>query len=377
MTLHIVHLLLSFDTGGLQNGVVNLINHSDPLRLRHSVLSLTPALGMRERIQRDDVLVEAVDLGDSGRIGRRLGAWRCIARRLRQLAPDVLHSRNRGTQIDGALAGYAARVPVRIHGYHGRDLSNAQGETLRRRSLGRIAGRFHHGVITLTETMKREYRRDYGTPEEKIRVVPNGVDLERLEGFGADDSLRSPFTVCTVGRLDAVKNLPLLIRAFAAMPSREPGDRLVIAGEGPMRAELEALLLELGPAAAGVELLGERRDAPAVMKAADVYVQPSFYEGMSNTIVEAMALGVPVIATEVGGNADVTGRDGAARLLPSDDLKAMTTALDELRRDREGRRQLSHRGRERVRERFTMARMVEGYTRAYEEIGRRPVGKAG
>lgn len=367
MSLHVVHLLLSFDTGGLQNGVVNLINHSDPERLRHSVLSLTPALGMRERITRDDVLVEAVSLG--GTWERRVGAWRAIARRLRELAPDVLHSRNRGTQIDGALAGLAAKVPRRVHGYHGRDLSNAEGETLRRRVLGRMAGRAHHRVITLTETMRDEYRRDYGTSPDKMRVVPNGIDLGRLDGFAPDASLRSPFTVCTVGRLDAVKNLPLLMRAFAAMTTRGSEDRLVIAGGGPMRAELEALKGELGAAGEAIEFLGERKDAPSVMKASDVYVQPSFYEGMSNTIVEAMALSLPVIATEVGGNPDVTGRDGAARLVPSDDLPAMTAALDALRSDETERGALALRGRERVRDRFTLERMVEGYTRVYEEIG--------
>ncbi|MEZ6194478.1 MAG: glycosyltransferase [Planctomycetota bacterium] len=365
MTRHVVHVLSSFDTGGLQQGVVNLVNHSDPARFRHSIVSFSPALGMRERLRRDDVQVESIALGGLG----RLAAARRLAARLRALGCDVLHTRNRGTQLDGALAGVIARVPWRVHGYHGRDLGNASGERLARRLVGRVAEWAHHRVIALTPAMREEYRRDYGVPARKIAVIPNGVDLERLNAFAPAEALRSPFTVATVGRLDAVKNLPLLLRAFAAMENRGPEDRLVIAGDGPERPRLEALATELALPEGAIRFLGERKDAPAVMKAADLYVQPSFYEGMSNTIVEAMALGVPVLATEVGGNADVTGREGAARLVPSDDVAAMRMALEAFRADPELRRETARRGRERVEGRFTLERMVTAYEAVWSRNG--------
>lgn len=363
MTVHVAHLVTSFDMGGLQNGVVNVINGSDPDRVRHTVVSMRDELDLRERLQRGDVVT--ADIPE----GRRPGAYRTIAAALREIGPDVLHTRNWGTYPDGILAARRAGVRHRVHGYHGRDLANAGSEKLRRRLTGKFLAAFTDRFITLTPSMKREYIRDFWVAERRIEVIPNGLDLARLDRFEADPALESEFVVATVGRLAPVKNVPLLVRAFARMAERRDGDVLVIAGDGPERRTIEAVVAEEGVAGV-VRMLGARRDAPAVMKAADVYVQPSFYEGMSNTIVEAMACNVAVVATDVGGNGDVAGREGTAVLIPSDDVAALSAALDRLRGDAAGRRRLAAAGRERVLELFGLGRMVEAYTRVYEGVVR-------
>lgn len=361
MAVHVAHLVTTFDTGGLQNGIVNLVNHGDPERVRHTILSLRGRTGLADRLLRGDVV--SLDLGE----GRHAAAWRIIAERLRELAPDVLHTRNWGTYPDGILAARRAGVGRRVHGFHGRDLANAHGEGLKRRILGKFLSWATDRIITLTPSMKREYIRDYRVGENRVTVIPNGVDLDRLAAFDADPALASSFTVATVGRLDAVKNLPLLVRAFAAMERRTPGDRLVICGDGPVRGEVEEIAAAEGVGEALI-MTGERSDAPAVMKASDVYVQPSYYEGMSNTIVEAMACGVPVVATDVGGNGDVAGRGGTSVLVPTDDVGALSAALDVLRADEEERRTIGEAGRARACEEFGLERMVESYTGVYESL---------
>ena len=359
MTIHVVHLVTSFDVGGLQNGIVNIINRSDPERLRHTVLSMRDAIGLSERLERGDVLSIGLDAG------RHHAAYKRIGDELEKIQPDILHTRNWGTYPDGILAARRAGLKHRIHGYHGRDLTNASGEKLRRRVMGRFLAFATDRIVALTPTMKAEYRRDFRVPEKMIEVIPNGIDLARMDAFEADESLRSNFTVGTVGRLDPVKNLPLLVRAFARMPGRGPGDRLVIAGDGSEHDRVLAVAREEG-IADELMMLGVRQDAPAVMKACDVYVQPSYYEGMSNTIVEAMACDRAVIATDVGGNGDVAGREGTAMLVPSDDTGAMAAALGTLRADPTRRSELAARGRERVLGLFGLDRMVESYTRLYE-----------
>lgn len=359
MSIHVAHLVSSFDTGGLQNGVVNIINGSVPERVRHTVISMRGATGLSDRLREGEVINLALDPG------RHRRAWRAVADCLGGISPDILHTRNWGTYPDGILAARKAGVSCRIHGFHGRDLANARGESLKRRIIGKFLSYGTDRFITLTESMRGEYSRDYCIPEERITVIPNGVDAGYFAGFEADSALQSPFTVLSVGRLDPVKNLPHLVQAFSGMKHRGPGDRLVICGEGPERARIEETAAQEGVGEALI-MTGERDDVAAVMKAADVYVQPSIYEGMSNTIAEAMTCGVPVIATDVGGNGDVAGREGSSLLVPSGDVAALSHALDTWRSDGDARRHCGRLGQERAGGLFGLDRMVASYTEAYE-----------
>lgn len=369
MTVHVVHLVTSFDTGGLQQGIVNIVNRSDPNRVRHTVISMWKKISLADRLQRGDVI--SLDFPE----GRVWGAFRKIARALADRSPDLLHTRNWGTFPDGVLARRFARVPRHIHGHHGRDLHNAAGESPRRRMIGRWLARLTDAFVALTPSMRTELARDFSIRPERITVIPNGVDLERLAADAADPSLSSEFSVVSIGRLDPVKDFGTLIAAFSKMATRKPGDRLWIVGSGPERARLEAKIADLGLGAV-VRVLGERRDVAAVMKAADCYVQPSIYEGMSNTIVEAMACGIPVVASDVGGNPDVVGRDGAAMLFAAKDVSFLAKRLDDLRSDVDLRRRIGQAGKARALELYGLERMVESYTALYERVAARR-GKAG
>ncbi len=363
MTLHVVHLVASFDTGGLQNGVVNLANNMDSDRVRHTVLSLSSRIGMAERLRQSDALT----LGLDGKAHR--GAWRIIAEKLRNLDVDILHTRNQATWLDGICAARRAGISHRIHGFHGRDLNQVNGLSLARRVLGRVLATATDRFVTLTPSMREEFASEFFISPDRFEIIANGFDLDRFTPRTCDENVSDAFTVATVGRLVPVKNLALLLRGFAAMKSRKSTDRLSIVGDGEQRHSLEELARTLGIAEA-VEFEGMVEDPSPVYASADVYVQPSYYEGMSNTIVEAMASGVAVIATDVGGNADVVGRDGSGVLVSSDDTLALAAALDAYRADPEWRRKVARVGQQRVSERFGLEKMVEAYLATYESMVR-------
>jgi glycosyltransferase involved in cell wall biosynthesis len=208
-------------------------------------------------------------------------------------------------------------------------------------------------------------------PLQGIDIVPNGLDLPPLPdatdratarrdlGLPHDDTL-----LLFVGRLVPEKNLPLLIDAVARMaPSRRP--RVWLAGEGPERGRVEAEIARHGLGEV-VRLLGERSDIRRLMHAADLLVLPSREEGLSNVLLEAMASGLPVIATAVGGSPELIDDRVTGRLLPSDDVAALAATIAALAGDAEERRRLAAAARAQAEARFTLGAMVEHTASIYD-----------
>lgn len=358
--IRVAHVVASFGVGGLQKGVVNVVNKSDASTFEHLIISIGPELAMADRLERGSVETLGLASGQKGSLGKALGEM------LRRFGADVVHTRNWPTLFDGWRARRRAQVCAHVHGYHGRDAAGAHGFDWKRRLLGRWITRFVDAVVVLTRNMGSEYERDFGAPRGGLRVIPNGVALpdQPCRVRSADD----PYRVLAVGRLDPVKDYPSLIRAFAAMDGRSPEDRLVIVGDGPERERLESVASESGVGDA-VELPGMIRDTAAQYASADVFVQSSIYEGMSNTLAEAMAAGLPVVATSVGGNPDVVGDAGV--LYGAGDEAGLSRQLAEFRRDTAAARSLGERARERVATEFSYDRMIGSYEGLYREMAER------
>jgi glycosyltransferase involved in cell wall biosynthesis len=182
-----------------------------------------------------------------------------------------------------------------------------------------------------------------GYPTSRLRMIPNAVDLARYEGERrpGDGAVR----VAYVGRLRQVKGVGVLVDAWRELA--HSGARLVLAGEGVMREELEAQIarLSLGDS---VALAGEVADVPALLRETDVYVQPSFQEGMPNSVLEAMAAGLPVVATRVSGNEDLVTDGENGLLVPPGDPSALAAAIRRLVDDPALARRMGARARERV-----------------------------
>jgi len=377
----IAHVVFRFDYGGLENGLVNLVNRLPAARFRHAIVALD-GIGeeFRRRLQRTDVPLLSVDK----RPGKDLPSYYRMWRTLRSLRPDVVHTRNLGT-LDMQLAAVAAGVRRRVHGEHGWSPSDPQGLDPRNLRLRRMLRALPQGYVAMSRDIARWLEQGVGVPAARIRQLYSGVDTERFRPDGPVPSdlpwpspsggVARPIIVGTVGRLDPIKNQRGLLRAFRAILERHPDwrdrVRLIIAGDGPLRGELAPLASELG-LGDSVWFPGARPDVPALMRAMDVFVLPSINEGISNTILEAMATGRPVVASRTGGNPElvVDGLTGA--LYDPDEESALAASLENYVQQSDLRRSHGEAARRRVVEQFSLEAMVARYGEFYDDVlGRR------
>lgn len=369
----VMHLLHRFDTGGLENGVVNLINHMSPDAYRHMVVSLTEVTDFRQRLRRGDVECIALHKppGHGARLYPRL--WRL----LRQCRPAIVHTRNLAA-LEMQVAAWAARVPVRIHGEHGRDVEDLDGSSIRHQRLRRLYSPFVHSYVALSQDLAGYLSGRVGIAPGRVHQIYNGVDVQRFHppSGGPQPIAGAPFAapehwlVGTVGRMQTVKNQVLLARAFVRMLQLQPGlrqcARLVMAGDGPLRGQVQSIL-EQAQAADLAWLPGEISDVPAVMRSLHCFVLPSLAEGVSNTILEAMASGLPVVATDVGGNRELVAHGVTGEVVPSGDVDAMAFALQRLAADPLRGVAMGCAGRDAVEGRFSLQAMVSAYQSLYDQ----------
>jgi len=216
-------------------------------------------------------------------------------------------------------------------------------------------------------------------PGEKVSQIYNGVDAGRFRPrqAGGQALPGCPFApaahwlVGTVGRMQGVKDQVLLARAFVRAlelcPELALRARLVMIGEGPLRASAQAILDQAG-VGGSAWLPGERNDVPEVMRALDCFVLPSLAEGISNTILEAMATGLPVVATKVGGNAELVDQGRTGELVGAGDAEAMAQAIVSLALDPDRAAAYGRNGRQDVERRFSMQSMVAAYQGVYDQL---------
>lgn len=376
LVLHVVH---RFDTGGLENGIVNLINHMPAEAYRHGVLALTEITDFRHRIRRDDVLFHALHKPP----GQGLWLYPRFMRLLKQWRPAVVHTRNLGT-LEFQLPAALARVRGRVHGEHGRDIDDLDGSSRRHRWLRRAYSPFVKRYIALSKDLGDYLQRDIGIAAARIHQIYNGVDAQRFSPAvaapppipGCPFQAPAHWLIGTVGRMHPVKNQTLLARAFIQAVQTEPALRerlrLVMIGDGPLRAEAQVMLQAAGCADLAW-LPGERSDIPDVMRGLQAFVLPSLAEGVSNTILEAMATGLPVIATPVGANAELVQQGLTGEVLADGGEALMAQAITRLAGDPERAAAMGRLGRQTVLERFSMAAMAGHYAAVYDGLlGRHP-----
>ncbi|THF61631.1 TIGR03088 family PEP-CTERM/XrtA system glycosyltransferase [Pseudothauera rhizosphaerae] len=367
----VMHVVFRFGVGGLENGVVNLINRMPPDRFRHAVVALTecePAFSAR--ITRPDV--GFVSLHKPAGHGVRL--YPQLYRLFREQRPAVVHTRNLAA-LEAAVPARAAGVPVRIHGEHGWDVSDPQGLRRKFQFIRRLYSPFVGRYVALSGQIEAYLADRVGIGAHRIERICNGVDTLRFRPAAAGETalpdcpFREPglIRVGTVGRLQAVKDQLNLVRAFA-LACREGGTadalRLVIVGDGPLRGAVEDEIRAAG-LADRVWLAGERSDVPEAMRALDVFVLPSRAEGISNTILEAMASGLPVVATDVGGNGELVVADETGRLVPPAAPDALARELCAYARNAALRHAHGVAGRRRVEAEFSLDGMVARYAEMY------------
>ena len=370
----VAHVIYRLDVGGLENGLVNLINQMPAERFRHAIICLTDYSDFRKRIRRRDVPLYALNKPAGNSPITLFQLWRL----LRQLRPDILHTRNLGA-LEGTLPAALAGVPARVHGEHGRDVGDLDGTNTGRQRVRRLFKPFVHQYIALSKDLERYLHEKIHVPRARIAQLYNGVDTAR---FRPADGLREPlphpdfagpdcFVIGTVGRMQTVKDQLTLAHAFVLLlqlaPQAATRLRLVMIGDGPLRAQVAGILDDAG-AGTLAWLPGERDDVPRIMRGLDLFVLPSLAEGISNTILEAMASGLPVVATAVGGNPELIDEDRSGQLVPRSDPQAMAQAMLRYYADPAACRNQGLEARRRAERDFSMTAMVNNYMTVYERM---------
>ena len=373
MIPHIVHIVHRFDTGGMENGMVNLFNTLPPQRFRHSVVALTDYSDFRQRITVQPVAFHALNRLPGNGLGWTVRLWKL----LRQLKPDLVHTRNLAA-LEAQFVVAAAGIRATVHGEHGRDVFDLYGQNWKYNLLRRAARPLVSHYIAVSRDLATWLRQSIHVPPCKIHQIYNGVDSVKFhtrtgerpavppQGFADGQAV----LFGSVGRMAEVKDYPMLVRAFIPVVQQHPDAalraRLAIVGDGPTREVCLDLLQ-----GAGVSHLawlpGTRDDIADIMQMLDVFVLPSKNEGISNTILEALASGLPVIATAVGGNLELV-EDGVNGMLvkprdPEDLAQALLGYLHSPARIAEQGQQ----ARMHAEQHFSIPAMAEAYAAVYDQ----------
>jgi sugar transferase (PEP-CTERM/EpsH1 system associated) len=368
----IVHVVYRFGIGGLENGIVNLVNRLPNERWRHAIVSLTEICGgFAERIERDDVIY--VELGK--RPGHLVRDYPRLYRLFRQLEPAVVHTRNLAA-LEAAVPAWAARVPVRIHGEHGWSDQDPDGRRRRYRVVRRMYRPFVNRYVALSRHIADYLEQGVGVPRTRVSQIYNGVDTERFRPAGARAAIPGcPFgepdqwLVGWVGRMDPVKDPMNLARAFARVreiaPEAARRMRLVLVGDGAEHEALRAFIHRAG-LSQHAWFAGERADVADIMRGLDCFVLPSRAEGVCNTLLEAMASRLPVVATRVGGNTELIESGMTGLVVRPADQQALAQAMLSYFNERALARRHAKAARRAAEQRFSLARMLSDYSGLYE-----------
>lgn len=373
-SITIAHVLSGLQVGGLERVVVNLVRALSKMGYRQHVICLEDGGPFAEQVEACGVSVTV--------LGKRLGMNLCVVRQLaalfRKKKVSIVHTHNPSPHFHGILAAVLAGVPVRIHTKHGRNYP----ENAKRVLLGRVLSWFTDVIVPVSDDAAEVLLKVEKVNSAKIRRIWNGVDTELYKpvesirscevaeesGFVSCD--RRAGVVGTIARLSPEKDQATMLASFALVLKALPRVRLIIVGDGSCRRVLEEQAHSLG-ISGQVEFLGMRSDIPDLMRAFDIFTLSSTTEGTSMTILEAMACGVPVVATEVGGNSELIDPPHCGLVSPAGNVAALASAYLALLKDPVRRNKMGIEGRKRVMENFSLPFMANQYATLYEQSYKR------
>ncbi|MBN1993495.1 MAG: glycosyltransferase [Anaerolineae bacterium] len=361
MPVKLFHLITELSVGGAQKALFRLLKYLDRDRFAPVVACLYNGEGtVATEIRNLDIPV--FDLGMTAKWrGDALGR---LYRLLRREQPDILHTWLFHANLPGRVLGRLAGVPVIICAERTMVMESEWRYRLNRSTI-KLVDR----VIANSANVREFCLSHIGLPAEKVVVIPNGIELNPAPPparAAARQSLGLPLESLVVGavsRFAPVKGLDVLLRALVQVPHA----RLVVVGDGPERANLTQLAGDLG-ITQQVHWAGYRADVPHLLPAFDLFVQPSWHEGLPNTILEAMAAGLPVVATAVGGTPEVVVDGVTGLIVPPGDPMALAGAIHHLLVDTNLRGQMGRAGQSRVQQHFDIQQNVERTESLYKEL---------
>jgi len=368
MPIPFLHLITELDTGGAQKALARLLAHLDRTRFTPHVACLYNS----DKAVAQEIRALGVPVTDLGMTAKwRWDAFWRLYRLLRRERPTILHSWMFHANVPGRVIGRLAGVPIIITSRRNVEIGGEMRERLLRWTAG-----LDDKVIAVCELARRaQIERTHAAPQNVV-TVHNGLDVAEFgtlnpearattrEAFGIPPT--APL-VGSVGRLHPQKDFATLLKAMVCVRDRLPDAHLLLVGDGDLKPELvsQARSLEL---AQTVTFAGHRTDIPEILSAVDLLVLPSLWEGLPNALLEAMAAGLPVVATAVGGTPEVVVDGVTGFLVPPRDPQALADAILRLLRNPELRQRMGEAGRARVAAHFSIEQMVHKTEALYEQL---------
>jgi glycosyltransferase involved in cell wall biosynthesis len=382
----IFHLIDSFGIGGLENGIVNIINGLNKKKYYHVVCSMTNSNESIFKISTTNFSWIGLNKHKADRM-----MFIKIFRELKRVKPDIVHIRNKGSLIDGFIACKMTGVQNTIYSFHGRNYSEIfnRKKTLKHKIEAKILQKFNV-IATLNSFMKEELIEEYDLPSD-IVLLPNGVDLlkfkppsfkekhtnTRARDLNETDEPTSghknkTILIGGVGRLDRIKNYEIIIEACKLLDSEFSNWNFLLAGDGESKKNIQDLISKSKEDLANkIHLIGNKNKICAFFKTIDIFIQPSFYEGFSNTILEAMAMKVPVIASNIGGNATMIRNGFNGLLFDPLDEKELMQCIKKYIQDKPFANKMAENAHKTIKNQYAMDHMVSRYDQLYTKISGR------
>ena len=372
--LRVLHVISRLGMGGTEHGVLKVMRGLGEQEFEHRICAVR---GIdQDFASRMHVDAQAYAAGNS-RPGFQFPLFR-LARIMREYRPHIVHTRNFGA-LEAIPAARIVGVPVAIHSEHGYELEVLGGLPLRRRVLCRAFYAMADAVFAVTKDLRKYHSKQSWLPEQKFRVIYNGVDTDRFsprpELAGAIRSeLGIPagrLVIGTVGRLVPIKDHGTLLQAAELLVHQGKDVHVIIVGSGPELPKMQARVAASPQLGGRVTFPGASDRVPEMLNAMDLFVLTSICEGMSNTILEAMASGLPTVVTHSGGNPELVedGRDGW--LFHTRDFQALAQCLLRCADDTRLRLKLSEAARRRALDHFSLTAMMGAYRHLYIELATR------
>lgn len=367
--IKIIYIINSLYSGGAQMMLYRLLQGLDRRRFDPEVIVLLDLEGpIRRQIEELNIPVRVLKIKSKFDIAQLFR----LAGMIREVQPDILHTQLFASDIIGRLLGRFVRVPVVITSIR----NSYYGGPFRDLAL-RLTERFADRTTIVSEEAAKQFIARRVVPAAKLHVIHNGLDPESFKvGLSREQKLElrnnlglpiKGILLLCVGSLTDQKGYPDLIRAFQLISGKWPAAKLVIAGGGPLKNVLATRIAEL-KLNDRIMMIGRSDQVPSLMAAADLFILSSLWEGLPGVVMEAMAAGLPVVATAVGGSPELVVEGVTGFLAPAGAPEQFTLMLEKtLSMPEEERRRMGQEGRLRVEEHFNVTRMVKSYETLYDE----------
>jgi glycosyltransferase involved in cell wall biosynthesis len=365
--INVLHVMSKLPVGGVENQLLMTLENYDRIKLNPLVCSLLDKGEIGKEIE--DAGIEVVSLN---KLKHRFD-WsivRDIYRLIKKRNIIIVRTHQYHANLYGRLAAWLANVPciiASVHNVYTRD------RKLHRRIMNKFLSRFTDKVVAVSETVKHDILKYDGLSEDKVMVIYNGIDNARFSDMDGN-VIRREFNISsdvpvvgTIGRLTFQKGLKYLIEAISVIKKKFPRIMLLIVGDGPMKDELQNYAKTLG-LNEHVIFTGSRRDVPALLAAMDIFVLPSLWEGLPNALLEAMAAGKPIIATDIPPVREVIYSEDIGILVPAGDSTTIASSIELLLNNNILAENLGKNARERAFSHFDIKTTVERYTNLFENI---------